>query len=83
MRQGYKKLVEKGICSVHHNVNHSKNCGNAADVTCTNRIEGQWGILKGHISKHKRTDEQLNNLLLEEVWRHQNKDNLWEALCKA
>ena len=37
----------------------------------------------GRIGKRQCTDEQLNNLLLEEVWRHQNNDNLWEDLLKA
>ena len=81
--KGYTKLVEKGICSVHQTVNHSKNYVNPVDGTCTNKIEGHQGILKGHISKRQRTDEQLNDLLLEEVWRHQNKDDLWEGLRKA
>ena len=48
-----------------------------------NKIEGHWCILKGHINKCQRTYEQLNDLLLEEVWRHQNQDNLWELLRKA
>ena len=48
--------------------------------TYTNRIEAYWGILKGQISKRQCTDEQLNYLLLEEEWRHQNKDNLGEGL---
>ena len=81
--KGYTKLVEKGICSVHQTVNHSKNYVNPVDGMRTNRIEGHWGILKGHISKCQHTDKQLNDLLLEEVWRHQNKNNLWEGLFKA
>ena len=55
--------------------NHSKNYINPVDDTCTNKIEGHWGFLKGQIIKRQRTDEQLNDLLLEEVWMHQNKNN--------
>ena len=68
---------------MHEIVNHSKNYVNPVDGTCMNRIEGHWGILKGHISKRQCTDKQLNNLLLEEVWKHQNKDNLWEGVRNA
>ena len=78
--RGYIKLVEKGICSQHESVNHSKNYVNHQKSTCTNGIEGQWAVLKQHISKCQRTDDLLDDCLLEEVWRHQNKHKLWEAL---
>ena len=61
--KSYMKLVEKVICSVHKTANHRKNYVNPVDGTCMNRIEGHWGILKGHISKRQRTDEQLNDSL--------------------
>ena len=81
--KGYAKLVEKGIYSEHKLVNHCKNYVDTVKGMSVNGIEGQWTILKRHISKHQRTDEFLDDCLLEKVWRHRNKDKLWERLGQA
>ena len=81
--KGYTRLVDKGICRQHKLVNHSKNYVDPVKDTCTNGIEGHWAVLKGHISKFQFTDDFLDDCLLEEVWLHQIKDKLWEALGHA
>ena len=49
----------------------------------TNLIGGHWAVLRKHISKCQCSDDQLNDIHLEEMWRHQNKENLWKGLRKA
>jgi len=81
--KGYTNLVAKGICKEHKTVNHSVNYVDPESGAHTNSIEGHWGVLKGKIPKRKRTDDQVEACILEQVWRHHNKDDLWNALKNA
>ena len=81
--KGYSNLAAKHLCASHQTVNHSENYVNPVDGTCTNMIECKWNVLKQNIPRRKRTDNMLDECLLEEVWRHQNKNDLWGALLRA
>ncbi len=56
----------------------------AADGTCTNTIEAKWGGLKRNISPRNRNNKDvIQEHLLEQVWRSQNQDALWNGFIRA
>jgi len=69
------------IAYEHKTVNHSKEFV-ANDGTHTNRIEATWWALKRYIPK-KCDNIDINECLLEHVWRRKNHQNLWEMLLIA
>jgi len=67
----------------HQTVNHSKNFVDPLTGACTNRIECKWSKLKQKIPKRRYSYEKVGDEILVQVWRHQNKDNLWNAFIEA
>lgn len=53
-----------------------------SDGIHTNTIEGTWWALKRHIPK-KCDNVDINELLLEQVWRRKNHENMWDILFQA
>jgi transposase-like protein len=72
----YNSLVEEGF--VHKTVNHSKEF-KSEDGTCTNEIEGIWGMTKNKIKKmkgilHERIGAFLNEFSYRYRYGHSNGD---------
>jgi transposase-like protein len=78
--RGYANLSNEGF--LHHNVNHSITFVSESGVH-TNTIEGTWNGIKMKIPPRNRTRDELPDLLLEQVWRRKNMEDLWGGLIRS
>ncbi len=67
----------------HQTVNHSENFVDPITGVHTNTIEGFWNGLKYHIAPRNRNQNDIDEHLLEEIWRRKHQGNLWNALLDA
>ena len=80
---GHIPYIE-GYNYTHFMVNHKKHYKDPITGACTNTIEGKWNNLKKKIPRQGfRTDDVLQSYLGEQMWRHQNREHLWEAAIEA
>jgi transposase-like protein len=66
---------------VHETVNHSQNFTNPTNGVNTNAIEGNNNALKIMIKPRNRT-KNIEDHLMEFIWRRKNNGNLWGHLSK-
>ena len=66
----------------HATVNHSKEFKSDNGV-CTNTIEGTWNGIKICIPPRNKLKDEMDDHVMEFIWRRQNKDRLWDAFIKA
>jgi len=50
------------------------------NITHTNTIEGTWNGFKLAIPARNRVQEKLGERLWAEIWRKNNKDDLWKGV---
>jgi len=75
----------------HHQINHSQGMimidynetSNELKIYHTNNIEATWRVLKDAIPKRNRNKDDLPKYLLEQIWRRQNKQRLWNAYIEC
>jgi len=79
--RGYNGLGMQGY--QHHTVNHSTNFRDPATGACTNTIEGTWAGIKVGIPARNRTEDNMQDQLLEFLWRRKNANNLWGGFINA
>jgi hypothetical protein len=73
----------EGLNMTHQTVNHSENFVDPITGVHTNTIEGFWNGLKYHIAPRNRNQNDIDEHLLEEIWRRKHQGNLWNALLDA
>jgi transposase-like protein len=79
--KGYSE-IESVLGNEHRTVNHSIQYV-ASDDTHTNTIEGTWNGLKMKIAVRNRNKNDMNDCLLEFIWRRKHREDLWEGLISA
>jgi transposase-like protein len=67
----------------HATVNHSKFFKDPATQVCTNKAEGLNNGLKMKISPRNRVKDNMEEHLLEYVWRKKNQSCLWSSFIEA
>ena len=75
----------------YHQINHSQGItmidynatSNELKIYYTNNIEATWRVLKDAIPKRNRNKDDLPKYLLEQIWRRQNKQRLWNAYIEC
>jgi transposase-like protein len=78
--RGYIGLELLGF--IHKTVNHSLFFV-GPDGVHTNTIEGCWNGVKLKISVRNRNKNDMDDCLLEFIWRRKNKDDLWGGFIEA
>jgi hypothetical protein len=73
----------EGLNVIHQTVNHSENFVDPITGVHTNTIEGFWNGLKYHIAPRNRNQNDIDEHLLEEIWRRKHQENLWNAFLDA
>jgi hypothetical protein len=58
-------------------VNHSHHFVNLEDGTHTNSIKGTWNGIKLKVSPRNRTRENMEEHMLEFIWRRKHAADLW------
>lgn len=81
--KSYDKLGEIKGYEIHFKVNHSQNYVDPISGAHTNSIEGTWNGIKQGIKPRNRTKKNIEEYLLEFIWRRQNANNLWDAFLNA
>lgn len=79
--RGYS-AIESNLGLEHRTVNHSVEFV-AEDGSHTNTIEGTWCGIKFRVSPRNRNNNDMENCLLEFIWRRKNHDDLWNGLVEA
>ena len=75
----------------HHQINHSQGMrmidfdetSNELKIYHTNNIEATWHVLKDSIPKRNQNKKDLPKHLMEQIWRRQNKQRLWNAYIEC
>jgi transposase-like protein len=78
--RGYTGLEELGFN--HRTVNHSLFFV-GPDGVHTNTIEGCWNGVKLKVAARNRNANDMDDCLLEFIWRRKNNDDLWEGFVDA
>ena len=79
--KGYHNLQKLNVR--HFTVNHSKNFVDRRTGAHTNNIEATWSALKSQIRTRNRTEDLINDYLLEFIWRRKHKNHLWRSFLDA
>src|SRR6185437_10650070 len=56
---------------------------NELKIYHTNNIKATWCVLKDVIPKRNQNKDDLPKYLLEQIWRRQNKQRLWNAYIEC
>ena len=79
--RGYQGINET-IEVEHRTVNHSEHFKDPESGVHTNTIEGTWNGIKHNIKPRNRNAEQIDDHLLEFIWRRINEKDRWQGLLK-
>jgi hypothetical protein len=74
--------VEKTLGFKHKTVNHSL-CYVSPEGVHTNTIEGSWNGIKLTIAVRNRNKNDIEDCLLDFIWKRKHKDDLWKGLITA
>ena len=75
--------IEDELDVQHFTVNHSINFVDPETGTHTNTIEGTWNGMKLKISPRHRTQDGIQENILEFIWRRKHEENLWGGFIDA
>lgn len=81
MWRSYARLVEHGYD--HRTVNHSVHFRDPETGTHTNTIEGTWNGVKLCVAPRNRTREDIDEHLMEFIWRRRNQADIWQGFLNA
>jgi len=79
--KAYAHIEELEEFYEHHVISHTEGFVNTYGAH-TNAIEGKWRPLKAQVAKKSRKFSIISGPLRSEIWRHKNKDDLWDALLE-
>lgn len=81
MWKGYNKISENDY--IHNCVNHSISFKDPETGIHTNTIEGLWNGLKIQIKPRNRTKTNVNEYIMEFIWRRNYKHSIWESFLST
>jgi len=75
--------INKRLRLEHKTVNHSKGFKVPNTNIHTNTIEGTWNGIKMNIAPRNRNASNIDDHLMEFIWRRQNSTNLWDSFLNC